>query len=1261
MAGRGMGTVDSMGKAGLTIQAMLTQAKAGNVGQAYDHKMYLDNLMKDYAIGQQKKEITRSNQERTSAESDLKNAEARVVAVNKDLLEQKYKNDSELTQWRNESQYNTGILANFDKIINSGAKLSPYQELQLQMIHNKQGGLDMSPAVEEYMAKYIFKSGYANQFMNQGQAYQEKAGRAQRSSDHQGRLAGISERGAQGAMDKADAMAEIGAGLRQTFGDTPTPETQPGAGTVPVAPTPTQPLAGSDQAVPIPIRRDSEGPIGGPVGLPPPPALPGSTGATASPGMLGSGATPASPPQGLSPGATPMGPPKGLKPGAIPLMGGVGVIPREEWDPTVYSYNNLAQGTRVMIDGKTYTFIGPDMVNFRMFKARDTQGNVVEFDGTKTQMSFPPGLTQEEMDAALKPQGIGHFIRGDSPPQRPERDLSLRTELPTPLTGGQIKDKTPPPVGGGPNAIPTGLTGGKRFESGDFSPIKPGTDGRYDTKRINTFKKNAEDARQASVAEAHKVAIYGEQSVKAYDRADDLMLDAVGSDEILKEKITERQSNRTLFAGGVGDATSTLMVLKDQEFGSPELKQRAVDGAIANAVHSGAQSDVGQVFQDLSNIARQESKDNPEFAEMIMKTVEKLAEDYAKTGQLPGAKSSTGTKSKTPYGTGAVMNPNYATDMKGWKASPEIDTSIANHHFMRQASGYITKKFVDEQNNWRDKVHNGEMTVQDAHGVTKSLVQVARDMQLSPRDFHKIMGEIDAVSGFALNKYPKPNELSDSTQFAATMRYMKAKHGDLWNELRQHVSKLANNQILRGSQAKGKGLIQGRNNQAINSMLWSTDGETTGDIANWTPSYVASLMGTNPQSGAQGTTPTGPAPVVNPSKHKPVIIEKDGKYMSGTPVDVEYDAKGKAVRIRMSETEDWIKLGVSGHTARAEGGAMPIPRKVSGMWSYEKLPEGLKVWLKGTEYTVEGMGRGQFVDGRSGLKLYLRNAEGITGFHRNDLKGLSFPPGTSVDVMNAALQGKLVKQRTTTPQPKPTRPEVLRPSSEEPKKKLSEGGSGLASYWSYMRGGEQITEGKFFGASVLHMQPQKGQKTSGVWDGDTIYNATIEIPDSNNDGILDSRDWVEVDGVKTQLPKAWHTDNPNRKRATFKPGNDGKVYMEGAGIRLAGYDAWEISKAGGKEAKQALIDLFQSGWTDPKQKNRFIFRVRGVGTPTGHTNAPAGKQNPYIEDNASWGRIVTDVFIRVNGKEQKVAEVVFKNPANDLIDQGHGEAYRRYR
>lgn len=217
----------------------------------------------------------------------------------------------------------------------------------------------------------------------------------------------------------------------------------------------------------------------------------------------------------------------------------------------------------------------------------------------------------------------------------------------------------------------------------------------------------------------------------------------------------------------------------------------------------------------------------------------------------------------------------------------------------------------------------------------------------------------------------------------------------------------------------------------------------------------------------------------------------------------------------------------------------------------------------------------------------------------------------------------------------------------------------MTNFWSYKKGGKTITEGKFFGASVLHVRPEGKWKGTGVYDGDTLYNVTIEIPDSNDDDVIDSRDWIDVDGEKVPVPEAWHTENKNRKGATFSPGESGNVYMQGAGIRLAGYDAWEIKDAKGPEARDALIKLFQQGWTSDGGK-RFIFRVRGVGKPYKHTNAPRSKQNPYIEDNANWGRIVTDVFIVVNGKEERVAEVTFKNPAQDLIDTGHGESYRRW-
>ena len=84
-----MGVIDSSAKVAFTIQSMVNHAKAGNAGQAFDHKRYLDNLVLGMRNDHQRKEIQRANQERTAAESALRDSQQKLATLTAKSLEEK--------------------------------------------------------------------------------------------------------------------------------------------------------------------------------------------------------------------------------------------------------------------------------------------------------------------------------------------------------------------------------------------------------------------------------------------------------------------------------------------------------------------------------------------------------------------------------------------------------------------------------------------------------------------------------------------------------------------------------------------------------------------------------------------------------------------------------------------------------------------------------------------------------------------------------------------------------------------------------------------------------------------------------------------------------------------------------------------------------------------------------------------------------------------------------------------------------------------
>ena len=189
--------------------------------------------------------------------------------------------------------------------------------------------------------------------------------------------------------------------------------------------------------------------------------------------------------------------------------------------------------------------------------------------------------------------------------------------------------------------------------------------------------------------------------------------------------------------------------------------------------------------------------------------------------------------------------------------------------------------------------------------------------------------------------------------------------------------------------------------------------------------------------------------------------------------------------------------------------------------------------------------------------------------------------------------------------------------------------------WERERHGWDKISGEFFRAAVSE---------SGVYDGDTLYGVVIELPD-NMAPFGEVDDFIEVDGKMVPVPEIWKTGS---KGARFNP-RTGAIYMEGATIRPAGYDAWELNldPAGpeGKYAKQALIRMFKGGWVDESVKKKFRFVVRGVGKIRGSNTGPV---------KGFWGRIVTDIFIVEDGKQKHVGEMILKNPIDELSEGKHG-------
>lgn len=226
--------------------------------------------------------------------------------------------------------------------------------------------------------------------------------------------------------------------------------------------------------------------------------------------------------------------------------------------------------------------------------------------------------------------------------------------------------------------------------------------------------------------------------------------------------------------------------------------------------------------------------------------------------------------------------------------------------------------------------------------------------------------------------------------------------------------------------------------------------------------------------------------------------------------------------------------------------------------------------------------------------------------------------------------------------------------------------------WETFRNGDRLvkldSKGRAFATLLNHRKPGEKRKgsapLSGAYDGDTLHNVVIAIPDTNFDGVPD--DMVELEGGGSlPLDDAWKWVDKNKDEPR-KYTTDGKgvVYTHDTNIRLAGYNAAEIYlnkedeengelNPAGVAAQEALVRMLRGGWVDQKDKDRFNFKVLVAGTPRNHKSG-----GTYLNH----GRVVTDVYVAFGAIEKKIGSVIWVNPVDQLVEDGFGtEWYPRSR
>lgn len=357
---------------------------------------------------------------------------------------------------------------------------------------------------------------------------------------------------------------------------------------------------------------------------------------------------------------------------------------------------------------------------------------------------------------------------------------------------------------------------------------------------------------------------------------------------------------------------------------------------------------------------------------------------------------------------------------------------------------------------------------------------------------------------------------------------------------------------------------------------------------------------------------------------------------------------------------------VDGKRRKLIGKTFPLSENVPlppGIPIFRSLPKGTPLVVDGQMYHFEDL-----VVKVGGTQVEVLDSEGnIRTFDYK--KQFQFPSTLPTWKINQLLRGvagsgRGAKQHieASKRQKKPANPFTPNVSQPSRVQKKNKGAVASTLTWETLRGGGRVVrldpEGRSF-ASILNLRragqsAPKGTSLSGFYDADTGYGINVELPDWNKDGKPD--DMLHLEGGKiVALPEIW-------KQEQYDKG-DGAVYSKDTTIRLAGFQAEEIyltpeDRKQGRmnpaavRAQQALIQIFQQGWVDAKEKNRFIFKVRVVGAPNRHSQFT----NPYRD---KYDRIITDVYIASGGTDKKIGEIKWVNPTKQLERQGHGRPWRR--
>ena len=528
------------------------------------------------------------------------------------------------------------------------------------------------------------------------------------------------------------------------------------------------------------------------------------------------------------------------------------------------------------------------------------------------------------------------------------------------------------------------------------------------------------------------------------------------------------------------------------------------------------------------------------------------------------------------------------------------------------------------------------------------LVSQLREKGYTPQGIQMVLGDLDEARNIMNAGVASSENIGGVEGIVHTYANIAQYQPNMLKAFRQELSVFANQQPVKEQTMTNPDATDVEKGMS----LWQGFGS-------WATSEQARMQ----PGTSDGTTTTQPGDTESGKSYR---YWKDGQFHDMRVDNVVRDAQGR------------IKEIISGGQRQAppsnmleHGANVPLPNRYR---LFEVLPAGTPIIVEGQQYRYHGLVKG---DPKGLARFEVTDDQGNVRRFRVDTKNKFLPGGQfSTPQINRLLKGiadtssgakRMLERRKAKTPFKPSNP--LGPSSEKatPKaQKKNKGTVTATTTWETVRDGGRLlrldAQGRAF-ATVLNLRKagQKGKGLPGIYDADTLYGVEVELPDWDKDSMPDSR--VELEGGKVvELPEVWKNQEYTA--------NGNSVRSKDAVIRLAGVQATEVYfpppnqgqlNPAGVRAQEELVRMFQQGWVDrPAGSNtgpdRFIFKVRVVGSPDSvPTQLKHKYPNPYSD---KYGRIITDVYVAVGGKEQKIAEVTWENPEKKLIQQGHGRPWQ---